>query len=47
MSEMRHEYFKTTAGLIKLQQKNAPFRPKQVGHQIRWLQIEDLCAQIA
>jgi hypothetical protein len=47
MSEMRHEYNKTTASLIKLQQENTPFRLKQVGHQIGWLQIEELCAQIA
>jgi len=44
MSEMRHEYTKIMASLIKLQQKNAPFRLKQVGHQIGWLQIEGLCA---
>ncbi len=33
MSQMKHEYIKITASLIKLQQKNAPFRLKQVGHQ--------------
>jgi hypothetical protein len=29
---------------IKLQQKNAPLRPKQLGKQIRWLQTEEICA---
>jgi hypothetical protein len=47
MSEMRHEFIKTTAIPIKLQQKNTLFRLKQVGHQIGWLQLEELCAQIA
>ena len=29
---------------IKLQQKNAPLRLKQLDNQIRWLQTEKICA---